>query len=178
MRSPYAFVGGRLEVEGTGAKFSLSWDGTKWHEVGDGLDALFHSRTRATPATNTGSSASCRRGRGSSAWPSSTTCKWRRSPCPGWSSGRTASRYTDQSTGPRQVRLTHEWVERSLSRPPAAPPRAASSRPTAARRTAPTSSSSGGLRRSPRETASRTTTSSFPTARTWPGPCRPTSRSW
>ncbi len=33
MRSPYVFVGGRLEVEGAGAKFSLSWDGAAWQEV-------------------------------------------------------------------------------------------------------------------------------------------------
>ena len=33
MRSPYVFVGGRLEVEGARAKFSLSWDGTSWQEI-------------------------------------------------------------------------------------------------------------------------------------------------
>src|SRR5262249_8528145 len=41
LRSPYVFVGGRLEVEGTGAKFSVSWDGTKWQDVGESLDFLF-----------------------------------------------------------------------------------------------------------------------------------------
>ncbi len=40
-RSPYVFVGGRLEVEGTGAKFKLSWDGKSWHEVDRNLDGLF-----------------------------------------------------------------------------------------------------------------------------------------
>jgi hypothetical protein len=29
--------------------------------------------------------------------------------------------YSDETTGPRQVRITHEWVERSASAPPAAP---------------------------------------------------------
>jgi hypothetical protein len=29
--------------------------------------------------------------------------------------------YTDRSPGPRKARITHEWVERSTSRPPAAP---------------------------------------------------------
>src|SRR5262249_43539353 len=33
MRSPYVFVGGRIEVEGEKAKFSLSWDGVSWQEV-------------------------------------------------------------------------------------------------------------------------------------------------
>ena len=41
MRSPYVFVGGRLEVEGTGAKFALSWDGRTWHEIDRDLDGLF-----------------------------------------------------------------------------------------------------------------------------------------
>src|SRR6266849_1012104 len=33
LRSPYVFVGGRLEVEGSGAKFSLSWDGKSWKKL-------------------------------------------------------------------------------------------------------------------------------------------------
>ncbi|MCK4376225.1 MAG: hypothetical protein KAX19_12880, partial [Candidatus Brocadiae bacterium] len=41
MRSPYVFVGGRLEVEGTGAGFALSWDGETWQEVEEDLDSLF-----------------------------------------------------------------------------------------------------------------------------------------
>jgi hypothetical protein len=41
MRSPYVFVGGKLEVEGTGARFPLSWDGRSWVEVGSNLDRLF-----------------------------------------------------------------------------------------------------------------------------------------
>jgi hypothetical protein len=41
MRSPYVFVGGRLDVEGTGARFQLSWDGRSWREVGRNLDGLF-----------------------------------------------------------------------------------------------------------------------------------------
>jgi acetyl esterase/lipase len=35
MRSPYVFVGGRLEVEGAGAVFFLSWDGKTWQPVGN-----------------------------------------------------------------------------------------------------------------------------------------------
>ena len=40
---------------------------------------------------------------------------------PGMEIGRNAFAYTDQSPGERQVRITHEWIERSASRPPAAP---------------------------------------------------------
>ncbi len=42
MRSPYPFVGGKLDAPGSGVKFSVSWDGTRWIEAADGLDALFH----------------------------------------------------------------------------------------------------------------------------------------
>ena len=50
MSSPYVFVGGRLEVEGTGAKFKLSWDGKSWHEVDRNLDGLFPARgARSVP---------------------------------------------------------------------------------------------------------------------------------
>src|SRR6185369_16219199 len=41
MRAPYVLVGGRLEVEGAGAKFSVSLDGKSWQAVGDNLDTLF-----------------------------------------------------------------------------------------------------------------------------------------
>ena len=36
--------------------------------------------------------------------------------------GENAFTYSDQSTGNRQVRITHRWVERSASQPPQAPP--------------------------------------------------------
>src|SRR5205807_2126263 len=41
VRSPYVLVGGRLEVEASGAKFFLSWDGKSWTEAGPDLDKLF-----------------------------------------------------------------------------------------------------------------------------------------
>src|SRR5581483_977799 len=34
--------------------------------------------------------------------------------------------YTDQTTGPRKVQITHDWVERSASRPPEPPASAVS----------------------------------------------------
>jgi hypothetical protein len=40
---------------------------------------------------------------------------------PGMVIGKNAFTYTDQSTRERKVRLTHQWVERSASRPPAPP---------------------------------------------------------
>src|SRR5207247_5097936 len=41
VRSPYVLVGGRLDVEGSGAKFSLSWDGKSWMELGPDLGEFF-----------------------------------------------------------------------------------------------------------------------------------------
>jgi len=41
MRAPYVFVGGRLEIEGTGAKFFVSTDGKSWQEAGNDLDKFF-----------------------------------------------------------------------------------------------------------------------------------------
>ena len=41
MHSPYVLVGGRLEVDGTDAAFSLSADGKAWRKVNDSLDKCF-----------------------------------------------------------------------------------------------------------------------------------------
>ena len=41
MRSPYIFVGGKLEVDGAGARFAVSWDGRSWQETGRDLDKFF-----------------------------------------------------------------------------------------------------------------------------------------
>jgi hypothetical protein len=119
MRSPYVFVGGKLEAVATGAHFALSWDGRSWEEVGGDLDRFFgpqgparylyylkcqlagRARLRELRITNTLQMA-----------PLSL---------PGMITGKNTFRYTDQSPGERKVRLTHEWVERFASRPPAAP---------------------------------------------------------
>ena len=40
--SPYAFVGGRLETEASGARFAVSSDGTKWTDIAGGnFDKFF-----------------------------------------------------------------------------------------------------------------------------------------
>ena len=120
MRSPYVFVGGRLEVEGDGAKFSLSWDGKSWQEVGDNLDALFPTKGPARYEYR----LRCELPEGARLKRLAIVNDLQMAPLalPGMVVGENRFTYTDQSTGPRQVRLTHEWVERSVSRPPAAPP--------------------------------------------------------
>jgi hypothetical protein len=120
MRSPYVFVGGKLDVEGTAARFSLSWDGASWQEVGTNLDALFPA---TGPARYT-YRLRCELSAGARLKRLAIVNDLQMAPLalPGMVVGENRFTYTDESTGPRRVRLTHEWVERSVSRPPAAPP--------------------------------------------------------
>jgi hypothetical protein len=119
MRSPYLFVGGRLEADGVGARFALSWDGRSWDDAGSDLDKFFGP---AGPARyvyylrcQLSAEARLRKLR--------IVNDLQMAPLtlPGMGIGKNTFTYTDQSTGARKVRLTHEWVERSASRPPAAP---------------------------------------------------------
>jgi hypothetical protein len=120
MRSPYVFVGGRLEIEGARAKFSLSWDGTVWQEVGKNLDALFPAAGPARYEYR----LRCELPEGARLKRLGIVNDLQMAPLalPDMVVGENRFTYTDQSTGPRRVRLTHEWVERSVSRPPGPPP--------------------------------------------------------
>ena len=120
MRSSYVFVGGRLELEGSGAKFYLSLDGTSWKEVGENLDHLFPSKDSARYEYR----LKCELPEGARLKRLAIVNDLQMAPLalPGMVVGENRFTYTDESTGPRQVRLTHEWVERSVSRPLAAPP--------------------------------------------------------
>jgi acetyl esterase/lipase len=120
MQSPYVFVGGRLEVAGSAAKFFLSWDGNSWHEVGENLDSLFPANGPARYEYR----LKCVLSGGARLNRLAIMNDLQMAPLalPGMVFGENRFTYTDQSTGPRRVRLTHEWVERSLSRPPGAPP--------------------------------------------------------
>jgi Fibronectin type III domain len=122
MRSPYVFVGGRLEIEGKGAKFFLSWDGMSWQEVSENLDALFPTKDAARYEYR----LKCELPEGARLKHLAIVNDLQMAPLalPGMIVGQNRFTYTDQSTGPRQVRLTHQWVERSVSRPPADPPSA------------------------------------------------------
>jgi hypothetical protein len=120
IRSPYVLVGGRLETEGRGVKFSLSWDGKSWQEAGPDLDRFF------PPA-------------GPARYEYRLRCEFAAGGClkrlgivndlqmaplalPAMAVGDNRFVYTDQSPWKRQVRVTHDWVERSASRPPEEPP--------------------------------------------------------
>ncbi len=119
MSSPYIFVGGRLHVEGTGATFKLSWDGKSWQDVDRDLDGLFPpegpARYRYYLKCELSGDARLRR--------LAIVNDLQMAPLtlPGMAVGTNAFAYTDESASTRRVRITHQWVERSASRPPDAP---------------------------------------------------------
>jgi hypothetical protein len=120
IRSPYVLVGGRLETEGSGAKFALSWDGKSWLEAGPNLDKFFPP---AGPA-RFGYRLRCELGAGAHLRHLGIVNDIQMAPqaLPAMSVGDNRFIYTDQSPGGRRVRITHDWVERSAWRPPEAPP--------------------------------------------------------
>jgi hypothetical protein len=121
VRSPYVFVGGRLEIEGI-AKFSLSFDGKSWTDAGPDLakffppdgPARYEYRLRCELG---GAGAHLKR--------LGIVNDVQMAPLalPGMSIGDNKFAYSDQSAG-RKIRITHDWVERSASRPPQSPPAA------------------------------------------------------
>lgn len=121
MRSPYPFVGGMLDVEGTGVKFAVSWDGTQWIDVADGLDALFHFPHKGDARYDY--RLRCQLPAGARLRRLGILHDLQMAPLalPGMVVGENLFTYSDASPGPRAVRIVHEWVERSLSRPPAPP---------------------------------------------------------
>ena len=120
IRSPYVLVGGRLEVEGSGAKFSLSWDGKTWLEAGPDLGGFFPPDGPARYEYR----LRCELGSGARLKRLGIVNDLQMAPLalPAMSVGDNRFVYTDQTQGGRKVRITHEWVERSVSRPPQAPP--------------------------------------------------------
>ena len=119
MRSPYGFVGGRLEVDGEGVKFSISADGKTWQSVSDNLDKFFPvvgpPRYQYKLRCQLEGSARLRR--------LAIINDLQMAPLalPEMVVGENLFTYTDQSEAGRRVRITHRWVERSATRPPAAP---------------------------------------------------------
>ena len=119
LHSPYPFVGGRLEAEGEGAKFFISADGKKWQPVKDNLDKFFSVvgpvRYEYQLRCRLEGPARLRR--------LAIVNDLQMAPMalPEMAVGENAFTYSDQSAERRKVRITHRWVERSISRPPDAP---------------------------------------------------------
>ena len=119
IRSPYVFVGGKLAVEGNGAKFAISWDGKSWEEIDGDLDGKFPSRGTARYAYH----LRCRLSGDARLRKLAISNDVQMAPLtlPGLEIGTNKFVYTDQSPAAAKVQITHDWVERSASRPPAAP---------------------------------------------------------
>jgi hypothetical protein len=119
MRSPYVFVGGRLDVEGAGAKFFICQDGKTWRPVQDNLDKFF---SIVGPACYEYQLKCQLEG---TAWLRRLAIindvQMAPLALPEMVVGGNVFTYSDESTGDRKVRITHHWVERSASRPPEAP---------------------------------------------------------
>jgi hypothetical protein len=122
MRSPYVFVGGRLEVEGSEAEFAVSPDGKRWEDAGKNLDKFFPTdgppRYQYQLRCRLSGKAKLKR------LAVINDLQMALLALPEMTVGENTFTYTDKSPGERKVRITHEWVERSTSRPPQAPPAA------------------------------------------------------
>lgn len=121
MRSPYPFVGGRIEAEGDGARFLICKDKRTWQPVppGGSLDRFF-------PVTGPpcySYQLKCELAGDATLKKLAIIADLQMAPMamPEMAVGENTFTYTDETQGPREVRITHEWVERSASRPPAAP---------------------------------------------------------
>jgi hypothetical protein len=126
MRSPYNFVGGRFEVEGNGAVLEVSEDGKKWVSTekdaeGKGVEYYFFSnwgsqRFHYQLRCQLSGDARLKR------LAAINDLQMAMLALPEMVVGENKFTYTDQSPGERKVRITHEWVERTVRRP--APPEA------------------------------------------------------
>ena len=119
LRSPYVFVGGRLLAEGTDARFFISADGKAWEPVKDNLDKFFSTvgpaRYEYRLKCELEGAARLRR------LAIANDVQMAPLAMPEMVVGENSFTYSDRSAGGRKVRITHEWVERSASKPPEAP---------------------------------------------------------
>jgi hypothetical protein len=119
MRSPYVFVGGKLEVEGSEAEFAVSLDGKSWSDADENLDDFFPTEGQARYEYQ----LRCRLSGGATLKRLAIINDLQMAllALPEMTVEKNTFTYTDQSAEERNVRITHEWVERSSSRPPHAP---------------------------------------------------------
>lgn len=124
MTSPYVFVGGRIEAEGSGARFLLSRDGKTWKPAKGSLDGFFPTVGPACYRYR----LKCELEGDARLEKVAIINDVQMAPLamPEMAVGENVFTYSDQTSGERKVRVTHEWVERSTSRPPSAPSAAVS----------------------------------------------------
>ena len=109
-------------MEGSGPKFALSWDGKTWEEAEHDLDRFFPPKGTARYQYQ----LRCQLNGGARLTRLGIVNDVQMAPLtlPGMVVGPNTFTYSDQSSGERKVRITHEWVERSASKAPDAPPAA------------------------------------------------------
>lgn len=119
IKCPYVFVGGRLEVDGNDPEFAISWDGKSWEECTTDLDRHFPPQGPARYSYQ----LRCRLSGAARLRRLAVVSDVQMAPLslPGMEIGKNAFVYSDETAGERKLRITHEWVERSDSKPPAAP---------------------------------------------------------
>jgi hypothetical protein len=119
IKSPYVIVGGHLEIEGTGVSFAVSRDGRSWTDVSRDLDPLFKPQGPARYSYE----LKCQLSGKARLRSLKIVNDLQMAPLalPGMGIGSNTFTYTDRSTRERSVRVTHQWVERSASRPPTSP---------------------------------------------------------
>jgi len=117
VRTPYVMVGGQLEVEGMGAKFSISADGKNWEVVAGSLDKFFAPNAPARYEYR----LRCELPPEARLQRVALVNDLQMSPraLPAMAIGDNTFVYSDETKGPRNVILTHAWTERSSA---AAPP--------------------------------------------------------
>lgn len=118
IRTPYVIVGGKLDVDGTGAKFAISTDGETWEEVSDSLDKFFTPNAPARYEYR----IRCELSPQGRVKRLGIVNDLQMAPLvlPSMSVGKNTFVYTDQTNGKRKVTLTQAWIERSSSTPPPA----------------------------------------------------------
>jgi len=118
--SPYPFVGGHLETEASGAKFAVSPDGKQWTDIGGGnFDKFFP--LNGNPYYEYQLRCELPAGATLKRMAVTNDLQMALLALPEMTVGQNSFTYTDKSPGERKVRITHEWVERSNSKPPEAP---------------------------------------------------------
>jgi hypothetical protein len=118
--SPYAFVGGHLETEDGGATFAVSSDGTKWTDIaGRNFDKFFP--LESNPYYQYQLRCELPAGAKLKRLVVINDLQMALLALPEMTVGENSFTYTDKGSDERKVRITHEWVERSTSKPPEAP---------------------------------------------------------
>jgi hypothetical protein len=122
MSSPYVFVGGRIEAEGTGLKFSICQDGKTWRPAGNNLDRFFS--IVGPPCYRYQLKCGLEAGAQLKKVAIINDVQMAPMALPEMAVGENVFTYSDQTPGERKVRVSHNWVERSTWKPPTAPPAA------------------------------------------------------